>query len=97
MDYAGMAQRLGQFRQAQVPGLTGQPGGGQRPLTRPGLMAGLDNFRGQAQGMMQQGLQGLPQRPQGMAGWFGGGNVPPQMGQMRPRNGGMGGGGSFGG
>jgi hypothetical protein len=86
MDYAGMAQRLGQFRQAQVPG------GGQRPMNGwgggprgggmgSGIVQGLGN---RIQGMLPQQAQGafggamnraqgmMPQqRPQGMAGWFG--------------------------
>jgi hypothetical protein len=105
MDYSGMAQRLGQFRQAQVPG------GGQRPMNGwHDRMQGLGN---RIQGMLPQQAQGafggamnraqgvMPQqRPQGMAGWFGGGDPASQqpiMQMMRPRNGGMGGGGSFGG
>jgi hypothetical protein len=107
MDYSGMAQRLGQFRQAQVPG------GGQRPMNGwHDRMQGLGN---RIQGMLPQQAQGafggamnraqgmMPQqRPQGMAGWFGGGDpasqqpILPPMGQLRGR-GGMGGGGSFGG
>jgi hypothetical protein len=108
MDYAGMAQKLGQFRQAQVPG------GGQRPMNgwhdrmQPGGLQGLGN---RIQGMLPQQAQGafggamnraqgmMPQqRPQGMAGWFGGDPASrrPIMQPLRGR-GGMGGGGTFGG
>jgi hypothetical protein len=106
MDYKGMAQRLGQFRQAQVPG------GGQRPLNGwhdrmqgvgnklQGAFGGIMNGLPQGQVMPQQGMQF--NNP--IQGW----NRPPaqapmgqmpmrQMPMMRPRNGNMGGGGSFGG
>jgi hypothetical protein len=55
MDYAGMAQKLGQFRQAQVPG------GGQRLMTQPmgsALMPGS-----------QQGFQPQQQQPQQSQWW----------------------------
>jgi hypothetical protein len=103
MDYSGMAQRLAQFRQAQVPG------GGQRPMNGWGQgMIGGPRGGGMGQGI----LQGALGRAQGMGMQFNnpiqGWNRPPaqapmgqmpmrQMPMMRPRNGGMGGGGSFGG
>jgi hypothetical protein len=69
MDYAGMAQRLGQFRQAQVPG------GGQRPMNGWGgpRGQGMDihpmgdmrqAMQQRIQGMMPQGMQ-MPHNPMG--------------------------------
>jgi hypothetical protein len=90
MDYKAMADRLGQFRQAQVPG------GGQRPMSGwHDRMQGLGNKLQGAFGGIMNGLpQGQTMPQQGMQfnnpiqGW---------KPMMRPRNGGMGGGGSFGG
>jgi hypothetical protein len=68
MDYAGMASKLGQFRQAQVPG------GGQRPMNGWGERMGQMPQRAQGafngamnrmQGMMPNGM--LPQAS-GLAG-----------------------------
>jgi hypothetical protein len=97
MDYSGMAQRLGQFRQAQVPG------GGQRPMTMPGA-GGVGGYLSQFKGMMGKAPGVSPQgmmRPSMPAGNAFTGFTRPQMQPMRPfggpRGGGMGGGGSFGG
>jgi hypothetical protein len=106
MDYSGMAQKLGQFRQAQVPG------GGQRPMNgwhdrmQPGGLQGrLQGVGNKLQGAFGGIRRGMQMFQQGMQfnnpiqGW----NRPPaqapmgQMPMMRPRNGNMGGGGSFGG
>jgi hypothetical protein len=75
MDYSGMAQRLGQFRQAQVPG------GGQRPMNGWGQgMIGGPRGGGMGQGILQGALgraqgMGMPQSqpnpyaaPQGVLG-----------------------------
>jgi hypothetical protein len=67
MDYKAMADRLGQFRQAQVPG------GGQRPMNGWGQRAqGMfgpmaQQIRGQVQGMIPQasGLAGGVLQSQG--------------------------------
>jgi hypothetical protein len=89
MDYAGMASKLGQFRQAQVPG------GGQRPMNgwhdrMQGRLQGVGNKLQGAFGGIMNGLpQGQVMPQQGMQfnnpiqGW----SRPPAqapMGQMNP-------------
>jgi hypothetical protein len=111
MDYAGMAQRLGQFRQAQVPG------GGQRPMNGwgQGMMGQMqpNGMPQQAQGAFNgamnrvQGMfpqQGLFNRPVGQNPAAPGSHMNPQSpvpqyGGFNPRGlvRGGGGGGSFGG
>jgi hypothetical protein len=59
MDYKAMTDRIGQFRQAQVPG------GGQRPMTMPGAMGG----QAQPHNPMGQPM-GVPRGPLGALGAY---------------------------
>jgi hypothetical protein len=75
MDYGQMAQRLAQFRQAQVPG------GGQRPMNGWGQ---------RTQGMFGPMAQGLFNRPVGQNPAAPGSHMNPQspvpqMGGFNPR------------
>jgi hypothetical protein len=73
MDYKAMADRLGQFRQAQVPG------GGQRPMNGWGQRAqGMFGPMAQGMGQAQGAFNGAMNRVQGMmphTGMFPGGGT----------------------